>query len=391
MPQAADPTPPEPLPLHIFSAGRHTAMSGQTIDFTQRDVMMTAVAYTPSRHEAPLVVGHPSADAPAYGWVAGLTSRSGQLEARLSQVDPAFAEMVRAGRFKKVSASFYAPDAPNNPSPGVFYLRHVGFLGAQPPAVKGLRAPEFAEGEEGVLEFSEFGEWDGVFGAGLWRSLREWVIGKFGLEEADKALPSYAVSQVETGAQDELRAAREKATAETPKAGAVPAFSEGSTVTDQERIAALQAQVEQLTTSLATATAATQQVRLAQQHARHLAFAEGLTAAARWPVAHQGVIVATLDALAAGDAPVEFGEGESRQPLAEALQAVLAALPQQVEFGEVATGARAADAATGTVSFAAPAGATVSPEGLALHQRVIAYQRAHPGTDYVTALGHVQA
>jgi len=187
MPQAADPTPPEPL--HIFSAGRHTAMSGQTIDFTQRDVMMTAVAYTPSRHEAPLVVGHPSADAPAYGWVAGLTSRSGQLEARLSQVDPAFAEMVRAGRFKKVSASFYAPDAPNNPSPGVYYLRHVGFLGAQPPAVKGLRAPEFAEGEEGVIEFSE---WDDVVGASLWRSLREWVIAKFGLEEADKALPSYA-------------------------------------------------------------------------------------------------------------------------------------------------------------------------------------------------------
>ncbi|MFS2072756.1 hypothetical protein ACEN9D_28795 [Pseudomonas sp. CT11-2] len=42
--------------------------------------------------------------------------------------------------------------------PGVYYLRHVGFLGAQPPAVKGLRPIELAEGEPGVIEFSEDGQ-----------------------------------------------------------------------------------------------------------------------------------------------------------------------------------------------------------------------------------------
>lgn len=66
------------------------------------------------------------------------------LNAEPHQVDPEFAEMVNAGRFKKISASFYTPDAPNNPVPGVYYLRHVGFLGAQPPAVKGLKQAEFA-------------------------------------------------------------------------------------------------------------------------------------------------------------------------------------------------------------------------------------------------------
>ena len=73
--------------------------------------------------------------------------------------------MVRAGRFKKVSASFYTPDSPHNPVPGVYYLRHVGFLGAQPPAVKGL-APvpvNFAEGdtEEGCVSF-DFAESPGL-------------------------------------------------------------------------------------------------------------------------------------------------------------------------------------------------------------------------------------
>ena len=41
------------------------------------------------------------------------------------QVDPAFAEAVAAGRYKKVSASFYQPNSPHNPVPGVYYLRHV--------------------------------------------------------------------------------------------------------------------------------------------------------------------------------------------------------------------------------------------------------------------------
>ncbi|VEI47034.1 Uncharacterised protein [Actinobacillus equuli] len=56
-----------------------------------------------------------------------------------------------------------------------------------PPAVKGLRNPEFAEDEEGVFDFSEFGQ------ANLFARMREWLISKFGLDEADKALPPHEV------------------------------------------------------------------------------------------------------------------------------------------------------------------------------------------------------
>ena len=48
--------------------------------------------------------------------------------------------------FKKRSASFYPPGHPANPTPDRPYLRHVGFLGAQPPAVKGLA--DFADAGE---------------------------------------------------------------------------------------------------------------------------------------------------------------------------------------------------------------------------------------------------
>lgn len=96
--------------IHIFRPGRHTAMQGTTIDFGESDLIATANAYDPARHEAPLVIGHPAADAPAWGWVGSLTADADGLFATPRQLDPAFAEMVRAGRFKKVSAR--APTIP---------------------------------------------------------------------------------------------------------------------------------------------------------------------------------------------------------------------------------------------------------------------------------------
>ena len=56
-------------------------------------------------------------------------------------VYPAFEEMVQHSLFKKRSASFYR-------KPAGIELRHVGFLGAQPPDVKGLADMKFEEGFE---------------------------------------------------------------------------------------------------------------------------------------------------------------------------------------------------------------------------------------------------
>jgi hypothetical protein len=79
--------------------------------------------------------------------------RDGVLEARFGDGDPDFEELVRRGYFKKRSASFYV-DPATAPGGRVPYLRHVGFLGAQPPAVKGLRDIQFNEGESHTFEAS---------------------------------------------------------------------------------------------------------------------------------------------------------------------------------------------------------------------------------------------
>jgi len=376
-------------PIQIFKPGKHTAMSGAALVFSETDLAATAAAYDPVKHEAPLVVGHPQHDMPAYGWVGSLSCREraggegASLEASPHQVDPAFAEMVERGAFKKISASFYTPDAPSNPVPGVYYLRHVGFLGAQPPAVKGLRSPEFAETETGVVEFTE---WSDTDNANLWRSLRDWVLGKFGQEDADKAIPGYTVKSLEQSARDELN--KEKAVAEIAPAFADPVAPQpkGEIMSAEEkaRLAALEAENAQLKKDAASFAEAQIKTKRDALHAEHLAFAEGLVKEGRLLPAQTAVTAAALDHLAGGGNMVEFGEGDDKKPLVDALKKMLAALPKQVEFGEVSK----ASAPEGeAVEFAAPRGyGAVDAEGLEIHAKALAYQKTNPKTDYFSAV-----
>jgi hypothetical protein len=143
-------------PLAIFKPGRHIANSGVTLDFSDADLAAMAAAYDPAIHHAPLVLGHPKTDDPAYGWTRALEFSDGLLKAAVDAVDATFAEWVNAGLYKKLSAAFYPPDSPNNPVPGVYYLRHIGFLGAHPPAIKGLPEPQFNDDPDFItLDFAE--------------------------------------------------------------------------------------------------------------------------------------------------------------------------------------------------------------------------------------------
>lgn len=358
-------------PIQIFKTGAHTAMSGAALSFTESDLAASAAAYDPAKHEAPIVVGHPKHDAPAYGWVASLAFADGGLDAEPAQLDAAFAEMVGAGRFKKISASFYTPDSPQNPVPGVYYLRHVGFLGAQPPAVKGLRAPEFAENEEGVVEF---GDWDDRMVARLFRGLRNFFIEKFGQADADKALDEYTVQAL----SDEAAQPENPGQISPQFSEPTPPKGDEMPQEDKDRLAALEAENAALKAGRAAQTAAA-------RHAENISFAESLAKEGKLLPAHKSVAVAMLDNLASQETQVEFGEGEAKKPLAEAFQEFLKAQPKQVEFGEVVK----PEGDAGTIEFAAPGGFAVDAERLEIHQKALAYQAAHPSTTYQTAVNAV--
>ena len=182
--------------IEIFRAGRRVARDGAVADMSEADIAAAAQAYDPSASEAPVVVGHPADNCPAYGWVKRLRAEGPALLAELDQVDPMFAGLVNDGRYKKISASFYSPLSAENPRPGVWYLRHVGFLGAQPPAVKGLRPVCFSSSAEGVVEFATQQEpWERVMG--MLRQARGMFAAKSGPapEQTPYAEPTQAVSR----------------------------------------------------------------------------------------------------------------------------------------------------------------------------------------------------
>lgn len=143
--------------MPIMKVGSHTAMDGRVIAFTAAMLQEIADVYDAQLSESPLVIGHPTLTAPAYGWVKAASFEGDTLYAHAGEVEAAFAEAVNEGRYKKRSASIFLPDSPGNPKPGHYYLNHVGFLGAVPPAVKGLADVKFAANDgsaHAVLDFA---------------------------------------------------------------------------------------------------------------------------------------------------------------------------------------------------------------------------------------------
>jgi len=108
--------------IEVFRPGTFTPMDGVAITYSAADLKAVADAYDPATAPAPIVIGHPAADAPAFGWVERFfyDGQAGRLVAELHEIEPAFADMVKAGRFEKVSMSFFAPGMPHNPVPGTW-------------------------------------------------------------------------------------------------------------------------------------------------------------------------------------------------------------------------------------------------------------------------------
>jgi len=137
--------------IEILRAGTHRDSQGREHTFTEADLDRIATSYDPAKHEAPVVIGHPKADHPAWGWVEALKRVGDKLFYSEKDTVPEFNEMRERKLFKKRSVSVY-PDGT---------LKHIGWLGAQPPAIKGLQDVGFSEADDcTTYEFSETKEPD---------------------------------------------------------------------------------------------------------------------------------------------------------------------------------------------------------------------------------------
>jgi hypothetical protein len=119
-------------------------MSGHTLTFTATDIQLMATAYSEELRSAPLVLGHPETDSPSHGVVKSLEAKNGELFA-FAEVSDALVAMVKRREYLSVSCYFIGPERADNPRPGAWYLKHLGFLGAMKPGVKDLGPLSFAE------------------------------------------------------------------------------------------------------------------------------------------------------------------------------------------------------------------------------------------------------
>lgn len=292
-----------PPGIEAFRSGRHTDDQGNVHEFTDAQIEEIAAGYNPDLREAPLVVGHPAANLPAYGWVTAVRSAPGaagkvlQIDSR--DVEPAFAEMVRLRRFPKRSASFYPPNHPGNPTPGKWYLRHVGFLGAQPPAVHGLKEiPQFSEPADGAVNFSE------------------------PLPDT----PGHVLSHPLLIRQEQKMDEETKKELAATKARAEAA---------EQALADAEARAKGFKDQLAQFSEA----QRADRHAAHVSFAEGAVKAGKLLPINQAGAVAVLDTLAEIQ-PVEFAEGGTTKKLspAEFIKGLIDNAKPIVQFGEFSPG-----------------------------------------------------
>ena len=77
----------------------------------------------------------------------------------------------------------------------------MGFLGAAPPAVKGLADLKFEDADEGI-RFDFYDPGMGVI-ASIFRNLRDWLIEKEGKEKADSIIADWAVEDIRQQAETE--------------------------------------------------------------------------------------------------------------------------------------------------------------------------------------------
>jgi hypothetical protein len=343
--------------------------------FAAGDLRAMADAYHFETAPAPVVVGHPQADAPAFGWITGFEydADAERLFAVIGELDAAFATAVQDGRYKKVSMSFFNPEHAANPQPGTWYPKHLGFLGGAAPAVSGLKNVAFSIPQNEAVTFTaDFGERGFENTASILQSLREFLIEKFGREDADKALPAWEIEWLgDTEIEDRPRAF---------SAPSDPAPTDPTPTPSKEEPAV----ADPTKAELDDRAAALDKRQKKMDHDENASFAESLVTDGRLLPVSQDKVVALLDGLPT-DASVSFASGDPKMSPRDALRDILSAQPKVVSFGATDIPAAGNEKA---VNFASD-GKDVDPVQLATHNAATKYQAEHPGTDYVTAVRNV--
>ncbi|MDF7669878.1 hypothetical protein PT276_01440 [Orbaceae bacterium ESL0721] len=304
--------------IPVFKPGTHTAVDGRKITFTLDNCVDLAESYDPSLSEAPAVIGHPKLTAPAYGWAKSFEIKDGLVYAKLEQLHPEFAEAFNAGSYKKRSLSIYLPDSPGNPKPGHYYPRHIGFLGAAAPAIKGLPDANFAEsvGEQGAAEFAMAFDLRII---DTLRSLREYLIEKEGIEKTDQILPTWRIESLSDQVDFKVNELTQESSMTKP---------------NEINFAEQQASIDAKNADLATREQALLAKEQKAKRDEFASFADQLVKDGKLLPIHKTSVIEVFMSL--GNEPISFAEGDSTISCspADLIKKVLTERPAFMDFAE---------------------------------------------------------
>ncbi|WP_064435419.1 hypothetical protein [Pseudoalteromonas neustonica] len=208
--------------FEVFKAGTQTDAKGVEHTFSVADLSSVVTNFKPK--SAPLVIGHPKMDDPAWGWASELKAENGSLFAKAEDVCAEFAQAVQSKRYPNRSVKL--EKVANG-----YQLAHIGYLGGKAPAVEGL-AWQFSQADDAdtlTLEFAA-GDIDNISLhtsnalTRLMSNLRSFLTDRFGSEAADKVVPHYEGEWLK---EETIIAEHERAKANT---GEGAEFSKGDAI-----------------------------------------------------------------------------------------------------------------------------------------------------------------
>lgn len=374
--------------IELFEAGQRTDSSGRTATWTNDDIDQI-IANHSAADAAPIVIGHPAPDASsfAYGWVDQLKRQNDKLLGTFKQVDPGFEQWVKDGKLKNRSIRIVK---------GATGLRlgHVGWLGATPPAIPGLKPVEFASADE-VFDFS-LADWQstGIM-ARMMRNMREFLIAQFGQDKADSVLSNYDIDELNRLSEQQVQAEQAE---QADDAGLPSSFSlkdPAMTITQADLDAAKRQtdELNQKNADFAVQNQTLQQQldaeRAARKRGEYQTIVDTHLKRGVKPALLAGAVdfMLTLDDGDSGVFEFSIGDDNTKKSLKPVafVSNLLAALPVAVKPGAVDFSDPDAPPAC---DFAAPGGLAVDQDALKLLNQVQAYQAQHQ-CDYQTAVNAV--
>lgn len=175
--------------VEIFRAGTQTSSNGTTQTFSETDLDQM-VANHSSDHAIPHVITHNEMYSP-FSYASGkeLKREGKSLYVKSDQVEPQFSKLLEEGRLFNRSIRL-------TPAEQGYQVAHIAWLGAEPPAVKGMAPVSFADTASGLDFATAMPAWGVDSIADLFAAVRDFVIDKHDLSTADQILPRWSIDSL---------------------------------------------------------------------------------------------------------------------------------------------------------------------------------------------------